>query len=171
MDKQEILHLCQEAKAAFGKDEHQFYSKGLQIEVWTRGGEPGPDYISETLTLVADGKKFTGTLIKGNFILAPKPYNVIEKYEGFISGLEIDDLMKFIFQKDLLVKDFPEESDRQLAGGLKTDVIFKWKNKNFEKHFFHPLGNDIEKLVMIIEHIQKLLISSGAKTETKRPVN
>lgn len=105
----------------------------FSVDWWTRGGEPGPGYTSDKLTVAAGKDAARATYIKTRFDPAFEGGFRALRFAGYVDRAEAERLLAAFDRDRLFDRRFAAEGRGDLADGVKDTIEVKLPSSTFAK--------------------------------------
>lgn len=127
------------------------------VDWWARGGEPGPGYTSDKLTVVADAGGAEATYIKARFDPAFETGFRALRHTARLSRSEAEELLRAIGRNGLFDRHVAAEDRGDLADGIKETVSVTFPESSFSKTLIEAEPDDFAGAAELRDAISRRL--------------
>lgn len=121
--------------------------QGLEIEVWTGGGQPPPYYRSDQFRLLSGGGRDTIQFARPLYYPGREPSTLIEKFMMDARPDEVKTVARLIREGYIFTMRYPEEENPGVADAFSTEVIVTVYGKEYQRRYFRRVPEAVEPLL------------------------
>jgi hypothetical protein len=129
----------------------------IQVIWWTRGGEPGPGYTSDKLTITAHEGLLTGVYVKTRFDPAYENSFRAIQYRDSLPRAAIEAMLVALRDDAVFDTHFKSEDRGNLADGIKDTLTATVDWRTFEKNMVATTADEIARAKTARNQIAALL--------------
>jgi hypothetical protein len=121
--------------------------QGLELEVWTGGGEPPPHYRSDQFRLLSWNGRDTIQFARPLYYPGREPSALIEKFLMPAKPDEVKALARLIREACVFTKRYAEEENPGIADIYSTEVIVTVNGKAHQRRYFRRVPEAVKPLL------------------------
>lgn len=129
----------------------------VEVIWWTRGGEPGPGYTSDKLTITAREGLLTGVYVKTRFDPAYENSFRAIQYRDSLPRAAVEAMLVALRDDAVFDTHFKSEDRGNLADGIKDTLTATIDGKTFEKAMVATTPDEIARAKTARNQIAALL--------------
>ncbi len=129
---------------------------------WTRGGEPGPGYTSDHLTITFEERRIAGAYIRARFDQTRDPPFKALQYDGDLPPAARAELMTLLVKETPFDRHMPSEDRDDLADAIKDTIQVVLAGRQFEKTLYQSNAAELAGLKAFRSKIARMLYDSQA---------
>jgi hypothetical protein len=138
------------------------------VDWWTRGGEPGPGYTSDKLTVTVANGFARATYVKSRFDPAYEGNFRALQYTSAINRSEADAFLRALEKDEAFSRYFAGEDRLNLADGIKDTVGVHFADQSYEKTMVESEAADLANAKVIRNGLAGRLEQAGRGTDLNR---
>ena len=158
-------HEAARLREAFAADPEAALRGGFAFSWWCHGGEPGPDWLSDKLDLVARDGQFSGVYTRARPDPAP-PFQVrAQSFSGGVPEPLIRSLLAAIFERRLFEATLPSELRGNVMDALQQSFDLTLAGTHLQKTLFEPAPEELGSYPDACARITQRLMETGSRRE------
>lgn len=155
-------------RARYERNPHDVFRAGWGFSWWRHGGEPGPDWLSDQISLTVAGGQATGQYIRARNAPRPPFPTSAEEFTGSVPAALAERLFRAIFAIQLFERSLPAETRGGLADAMQQTFDLNVGSTHLSKTLFEPSPEELGDLGPACEAVASHLRDSGVRRDVSR---
>ena len=144
---------------------------GLEIEIWTGGGQPPPYYRSDQFRLLVSSGRDVLEFARIKFDAAYEPPDIVEKFQLMAQPADVQTIARLLRETGVFSVRYAEEENPNIPDILSTEVIVTHNGQQHKRVYYRtipkaliPLKAEIDRLIeQLIAHGERQLYHRGKR--------
>ena len=149
----------------------ELFRASWHLNWWKRGGEPGPDWLSDNIDLVTIQGRTKGQYIRTRNAPMPPFQSQAEKFTGEIPPEIAVKLLQTLFIQRIFERTFPSEQRINLADAVSQTFDLTLENMHLVKTLYEPDIADLGDVAYICDAVAEHLRVNGFRRDVSRVVD
>ncbi len=138
--------------------------QGLEIEVWTGGGQPPPYYRSDQFRLLSLSGRDVLQFARPLFYPSREPATLVEKFVMEAKPDELRTVARLILEGEIFTRSYAEEENPNVADAFSTEVIVTFYGKEYLRRYFRRVPKTVEPLLNEVQRLTAKVKMGGKRT-------
>lgn len=161
-------HDAPSLRATFEHDPARVLRAAWRFSWWKRGGEPGPDWLSDKVDLVATNGRVAGQYTLARNAPAPPFRTHADEHTGEVPEALAAGLLRAIFAHRLYEQTFAAEGRANLADAVRHTFDLTIDAVHLEKTLHEPTRDELGEVGRACEAIAAHLLATGVARDVTR---
>jgi hypothetical protein len=136
---------------------------GLEIEIWTGGGQPPPWYRSDQFRLLVSNNHDGLEFARIRFDTAYDPPDLVEKFQLVAQPADVQLIARLLRESGAFAVRYTEEENPGVADILRTEILISWGGQQHKRVYYRTVPGALTPLMTEIDRQVERLIAHGQR--------